>query len=256
MAFEIKNNKLIKYINEPEVRKVIIPDGIEIIAKYAFFGCNNVESIHIPASVRLIYGKVFENCPELMEFSVDEHNKNFLASNGYLYEASEDKFMQLVKVPEGIDHVKIVNVSWRLSAFSKYSKFSNLIICDFSGKRLHLKRSELDQNGEYSPTLMYNINQLIHELDTSVHISHAVKTSIMMQMYFNEWSGFHDIPNFSKVFKGIIDREETETIRKILDEGKLITKRNINTYIKYADENGHYSVFDMLNDYKEEVLKI
>ncbi|MCM1505772.1 MAG: hypothetical protein NC177_01355 [Ruminococcus flavefaciens] len=102
---------------------------------------------------------------------------------------------------------------------------------------------------------MYNINQLIHNLDTSIHISRAVKTSIMMQMYFSYWSDFHEINNFSAVFKGIIDRDETETVRKILDEGKLITKRNINTYIKYADKNEHYPVFDMLNEYKEEVLK-
>lgn len=101
---------------------------------------------------------------------------------------------------------------------------------------------------------MANINNLINGLDTSVKMSRTVKAPIIMQMYFSNWSGFRNIDNFSNIFKGLIDGDETEIIQKILDEGKLITKRNINAYIRYADENEHYSVFDMLNEYREENL--
>lgn len=255
MVFEIKNNRLIKYTNEPEIKKIIIPNGIEIIDKYSFYDCHNIESIYIPESVRLIYWSAFENCQNLMSFSVDKNNAKFYTVNGCLYERLKNNSGSLVKVPEGMEYIEIPDTGWWTSAFSEYSKFAVINIYNQSGNRIILKRSELDRNGEYNSIFMNNVNQLIHNLDTSVHISRAVKTSIMMQMYFSHWSGFHDINNFNAVFKGIIDREETETIRKILDEGKLITKRNINTYIRYADENEHYSVFDMLSEYKEEVLK-
>ena len=252
MWFEIKNNRLIKFINESETEKVVIPDGIEIIDKYAFYDCHNIVSIHIPESVRLIDGRAFENCPDLMEFSVDENNMKFCTFKGNLYEKPNRGCWCLEKVPEGIEYVEILNTSWWLSAFSEYSKFSVIRIYNKSGSTIALKRSELDRNGEYSKNFMSNINSLINRLDTSVKMSRTVKAPIIMQMYFSNWSGFHNIDNFSNVFKGLIDGDETEIIQKILDEGRLITKRNINTYIRYADENEHYEVFDMLNEYREE----
>lgn len=250
--FEIKNNKLIKFIGEPETTKVIIPDGIEIIDKYAFSDCHNIVSIYIPKSVRLIDGRAFENCPDLMEFSVDENNMKFCTFKGNLYEKSNHGFWCLEKVPEGMEYVEILNTSWWLSAFSEYSKFSVIRIYNRSGNTINLKRSDLDKNGEYSKNFMCNINSLICNLDTSVKMSRTVKAPIIMQMYFSNWSGFHNIDNFSNVFKGLIDGNETEIIQKILVEGRLITKRNINSYIRYADEKECYEVFDMLEEYREE----
>lgn len=112
MDFEVKNNRLIKFINESETKKVIIPDGIEIIDKYAFYDCHNIILIHIPKSVRLIDGRAFENCPDLMEFSVDENNVKFCTFKGSLYEKANRGCWCLEKVPEGMEHVEILNTSW------------------------------------------------------------------------------------------------------------------------------------------------
>ncbi|MCM1505771.1 MAG: leucine-rich repeat domain-containing protein [Ruminococcus flavefaciens] len=111
MAFEVENNKLIRYVSEPEVRKVVIPDGIEVIKKYSFAGCNNIESVHIPKSVRLIYCSAFLNCPNLMSFSVDKDNAKFYTVNGCLYERLPNNSGSLVKVPEGMEYIELPDTS-------------------------------------------------------------------------------------------------------------------------------------------------
>ena len=44
-------------------------------------------------------------------------------------------------------------------------------------------------------------------------------------------------------------------MEKLIKSGKFISRRNIETYVKIADEKECYSVFDMLNEYREENLK-
>ncbi|MDE6101992.1 MAG: hypothetical protein K2F73_03340 [Ruminococcus sp.] len=50
-------------------------------------------------------------------------------------------------------------------------------------------------------------------------------------------------------------KNASEIMEKLIKSGKFITKRNINTYIKLADEKECYEVFDMLEEYREENLK-
>lgn len=75
--------------------------------------------------------------------------------------------------------------------------------------------------------------------------------------------------NFRKIFlylrgQVIIEKESGhsgyienafEIMEKLISCGKFITRRNIDTYVKLADEKECYEVFDMLNEYREENLK-
>ena len=42
MSFVISDNILEKYIDEPDVTNVIIPDGVTEIAKGVFYGCERI----------------------------------------------------------------------------------------------------------------------------------------------------------------------------------------------------------------------
>lgn len=84
------------------------------------------------------------------------------------------------------------------------------------------------------------------------------KYPIVLQIFFNDGDDVTTAyikKNFKKFFVFLTEKEDYTTLEKLIKSGKFITKRNINTYIIYADEHECYEIFDVLNKYKEEVLK-
>ncbi len=121
---------------------------------------------------------------------------------------------------------------------------------------------------------MINIFEMIRDKDYSCVLSHNLKYPVILQIYFNDGDGAETAyvkKNFRKVFifytEKIIKNNKyfllkyrdiknaSEIMEKLIKSGKFITKRNINTYIKLADEKECYEVFDMLEEYREENLK-
>lgn len=51
MAFEIKNNLLVKYIGIGSDERVVIPDNITHIDRFAFHNCSGIINIELPESV-------------------------------------------------------------------------------------------------------------------------------------------------------------------------------------------------------------
>ena len=52
----------ILYLNEVEVKDLTIPDGVDLIASFAFFQCRSIVSLTIPSSVKSIGSSAFEDC--------------------------------------------------------------------------------------------------------------------------------------------------------------------------------------------------
>ena len=53
------------YINGEELRELIIPDSITQLHPYAFYGCNSLISVTIPASVKSIGALAFDHCEQI-----------------------------------------------------------------------------------------------------------------------------------------------------------------------------------------------
>lgn len=113
------------------------------------------------------------------------------------------------------------------------------------------------------------IIDMIANKDFSKNLPDYLKRYIIIQIYLNDGDSTAEAyikKNFRKIFlylrgQVIFEKESghsgyienaMEIIEKLIRCGKFITKRNINTYIKYADEMECYEVFDMLNEYREE----
>ena len=76
MSFRIENNVLIKYQEDRPETEVIIPDGVEIISRQAFFWAKNLEILTIPESVRVIESDAFRACHDLKEIRITEGIEN------------------------------------------------------------------------------------------------------------------------------------------------------------------------------------
>ncbi len=97
MGFKIKENVLVKYIEEKDIteaiipegitvigtgafehcknlKKIIIPESVIIIGKYAFNGCVSLESVVIPNRVNVINGKTFKDCKSIKKVAVYEES--------------------------------------------------------------------------------------------------------------------------------------------------------------------------------------
>ena len=72
MGFRIENNVLIRYQEDRPETEVIIPDGVEIIGRQAFFWSKNLEVLTIPPSVRIIESDTFKFCRDLKEIRITE----------------------------------------------------------------------------------------------------------------------------------------------------------------------------------------
>lgn len=60
------------YLNGNPITNVVIPDGIIHIPDYVFQGCNELESVTIPSSVKRIGEGAFENCISLTSVSIPD----------------------------------------------------------------------------------------------------------------------------------------------------------------------------------------
>lgn len=70
MTFTINGNTLKKYEGNEE--HVIIPDGVEAIADYAFYGAQKLRTVTFPDSLKEIGSDVFYDCEELIEADIPD----------------------------------------------------------------------------------------------------------------------------------------------------------------------------------------
>ena len=72
MAFQIKDNILLRYIPDEGQTKAVVPRGIEKIADKAFSDCYGLESVFIPTGVKRIGRKAFYHCWDMQEVNIPE----------------------------------------------------------------------------------------------------------------------------------------------------------------------------------------
>ncbi|MDE6664998.1 MAG: hypothetical protein K2K14_02255 [Ruminococcus sp.] len=209
------------------------------------------------------------------KFQIDKYNSLVAYHN-------DDKRIDEIIVPDGVNYIFY-------GVFKEYI-INHIILPDsvksvdhlaFKGKYLHdtatsciTYRGVTFHTGGYDNCLN-NIIKMIHDKDYSFVLSHDLKYPVILQIYFNDGDDVTTAyvkKNFKKFFIFLTDeiiknnkynfllkyrdiKNASEIMEKLIKSGKFITKRNINTYIKLADEKECYEVFDMLEEYREENLK-
>ncbi len=72
MAFQIRDNILLRYIPDEGQTKAVIPRGVEEIADKAFSDCYGLELVFIPTGVKRIGRKAFYHCWDMQEVNIPE----------------------------------------------------------------------------------------------------------------------------------------------------------------------------------------
>lgn len=110
--------------------EVVLYNGIKNIGNYAFYKCNNVQSVTIPKTVSSLGIKAFYLNESLQNISVSPDNQNYCDVNGVLY--SKDK-STLIVYPAGKSEISydIVDKATDISDYA-FSFCQNLKILNFS----------------------------------------------------------------------------------------------------------------------------
>ncbi len=76
MALEIQNQIIKKYLEEPDITEIIIPEGIREIGRNAFFKCSILKKITLPKSMYRVESLAFNQCGMLscIELKRNIHN--------------------------------------------------------------------------------------------------------------------------------------------------------------------------------------
>ncbi len=175
---------------------------------------------------------------------------------------NDNKDVTEITVPDGVKSIPDY-------AFVEYKKIKAVtlpdsleIIASYAFCNCHLPRETSVHSMKYrgvtfSPSFLHmkEIFEMIRDKDYSCVLSHYLKYPIILQIYLNngdEITQAYIKKNFKKFFIFLTEKNDCETLEKLIKSGKFISKRNIETYIKLADEKECYEVFDMLNEYREE----
>lgn len=103
-------------VDGTEITDLIIPDGVETINSYAFYGGTNFTSVKIPSSLKKIGDYSFYGCDNLSKVIVPDltswcninfgsnYNSNPLSISGHLYSENEHEILDLV-IPYGVQNI-------------------------------------------------------------------------------------------------------------------------------------------------------
>ena len=100
MCFEISNNKLIKYTEEPGITDITIPYGVTNICNEAFEYCTSLQRVVIPNSVTSIGDGAFVGCTSLESITVGNSVTNI---GDYAFEQCLS--LQKINIPNSVKYM-------------------------------------------------------------------------------------------------------------------------------------------------------
>ncbi len=252
-----------------ELKEIILPEQVSFIGRYAFLHCGMMK-LYIPASVTEIQEEAIRSCNFLKEIHVSEQNPNFASVDGVLYDKS---VKTLIHCPETRTELIIPETVTEIP----YNAFEN---CD------DLKSVTIPDGAkiiDYTFTDCYQLNQvcyhgiefiihaniynelapffkLIDEKDLSVKIKFEEKCPIVMELFSRNPEDEKIIAYIrktcSKTFQFLIDENHSEMLEKLLNTGLFITKKNIDKFIQYANQNQKHEIQLLLTDYKYQHFEV
>lgn len=282
--FEIENGVLIEYHGTDS--EISIPETVTVIKNGAFYRNTTLKSIIIPKNVLRVEKLPFLLCSNLMNITVSEENPNYASFQGVLY---DKQLKTLIRCPQALEDVSIPEGVTTIGKWAFYScKLKTVKLpesvsyirygafyCALSLETLMLP--DTVRKIETSVfTYCYNLN--ITYLGVTFSGSVLKKTGISNVLetirtgeisaktptelkYLLLWKDFSDNPqeeaprsavrkNFQRMFSFLIDRNEIETIQKVLDCSDFVSRKNIDSFIQYAIDTQKQQIQIMLTDYK------
>ena len=286
MGFEIKDDVLIKYIEEegitevvvPEgvrqigtaafikntqVKRVILPEGVETIGENAFRECENLEYVEFPRGLQRIENKAFYKCKALKDVHFPEELEHigddaFYQCNGIKHLIIPAKVEKIYCVAfEGCAELETVTLlgkpefEWgphKPIIFPQCHKLSKVFYKDIGIDWGYVR---------YYKENLNNVLTMIDDKDFSMKVGSMIKHRIVVDFYLQTGdmiAGEFIKKNLLKIIRDFIEHIQVERIQKILEQTDFVTKRNVDKCIESVggQSEDDEKIRTMFVDYKNE----
>jgi len=236
---DIQNGILKRFQLVNSEKEIIIPQGVTEIADNAFEHCIHLISVQIPDSVTKIGNFAFIHCFQLQSIVMPD-SVTSIGESAFLFCRS----LKNIHIPENLEFVGE-------DAFFYCDELRKRPLAIVEGKLL------FEPIRRYYAHF-YELERIFKERDYTAKIMASVKYSITLQMYLADIDKDNTFAyikkQFPKIFRTMINNDETELISAVIEDGAFLTKRNIDSLLAYAIEKGQTEIQLLLMNYKHDVL--
>jgi len=212
---------------------VIIPDNVTSIGGGAFSDCSSLTSVTFGNSVTSIGYSAFSGCSGLTSVIIPD-SMTSIGDRAF----QDCSSLNFVKIGNSVTSIGVY-------AFDGCKRMTSVTI---DGVEINLP--------DGNKTLMIS---LLVEKDYYFtlysKILSDVADNLIFQMYASgldeKGTSAYISEKFSAMFPVLINMNNTEILRKILDSEKFITKKNIDDLIRYAIDQQKHQIQLMLMNYKQ-----
>ena len=263
MGFEIKDDVLIKYIEEEGITEVVVPESVKIIGEAAFRECENLEYVEFPKGLQRIENKAFYKCKALKDVHFPED----------LEHIGNDAFYQCNSIKHLVIPAKVEQIYWM--TFEACAELETVTLlgkpefewgphksiifpqCHKLGKVFY-KDIGIDWGYvRYYKENLNNVLTMIDEKDYTLKVGSMIKHRVAVDSYLQTGdavAGAFIKKNLLKIIRDFIEHIQVERIQKILEQTDFVTKRNVDKCIEsvVGQSEDDEKIRTMFVDYKNE----
>lgn len=263
MGFEIKDDVLIKYIEEEGITEVVVPENVKIIGEAAFRECENLEYVEFPKGLQRIENKAFYKCKALKDIHFPEDLEHI--GNDAFYQCNSIKHLVIPAKVEMIywyaflGCAELETVTLLGKPEFEWGPHKSIIFpqCHKLGKVFY-KDIGIDWGYvRYYKENLNNVLTMIDEKDYTLKVGSMIKHRVAVDSYLQTGdavAGAFIKKNLLKIIRDFIEHIQVERIQKILEQTDFVTKRNVDKCIEsvVGQSEDDEKIRTMFVDYKNE----
>lgn len=231
-GFNIKNNTLLFYIEEPGVEEVVVPKHVKTIEPFAFKGCKNIKSIVLPDGLKTIRESTFSECNNLEHINIPStvtriHKFAF-------YKCFNIDGLVLPDDVQSVGYCALIDV--------KHVSYRSVKIPDVC--------LSLDS--------MRSVIKIVRDFDFRKRLSPECKNLLIWRMYMADPDN-SDLDKrvkgaFITLFETAIHYGEKDIVQFVIDRNLRLNRQNIDKFIRKAIDCQQHEIQVMLLNYKQRYI--